>query len=388
MSQFDLNIENYKREELEEIFDLKKNYSEIDIEKSETILKDKVKKDRTVDNDTRIKTISFLQQIKDILLKTAINSDSKFSLIANLNTDLKGSDVVDAGNNFVIEKPQTAYEMSYPSEFFPGVINPLKKRTLRQNLNIDTRFRNNYSQTSSSNFHFDLPNRFAKIVSMELTAFEFPNIYYTISHKLGNNFFSVIFQNATEVITIPDGDYTDTSLILALNNYVTANSIPLVFSSTNANNLIISLSPGSLYSEFALDFYGNQDNIPLPLKLGWIMGFRNKSYADEDSYTGEGLIDLSGPKYVYLVIDDFNNNVNNGFFSAFNSSVLNKNILARLSLANNLLTPNIISSTRQYFGPVDIQKLQVQLLDEYGRVLEVNNMDYSFCLSLSVIYDL
>jgi hypothetical protein len=49
---------------------------------------------------------------------------------------------------------------------------------------------------------------------------------------------------------------------------------------------------------------------------------------------------------------------------------------------------NVITTPRQYFGQVDIQKLQVQLLDEYGRILDLSNMDYSFCLSFQTIYDL
>ena len=97
---------------------------------------------------------------------------------------------------------------------------------------------------------------------------------------------------------------------------------------------------------------------------------------------------------MYLVVDDFNNNVNNNFYSAFNSSLLNKNILARISLQpsafptivqNNL---NLLTNPREYFGPIHIQKMQIQLLDEYGRVIDLNNMDYSFCLTMQSIYDL
>jgi hypothetical protein len=94
------------------------------------------------------------------------------------------------------------------------------------------------------------------------------------------------------------------------------------------------------------------------------------------------------------VVDDFNNNVNDGFYGAFTSSILNKNILARISLQSgvfNFLSQNnlnLITTPRQYFGPVDIQKLQIQLLDEYGRILNLNNMDYSFCLSFQTVYDL
>jgi hypothetical protein len=124
------------------------------------------------------------------------------------------------------------------------------------------------------------------------------------------------------------------------------------------------------------------------------MGFREGYYENNVSYISEGIIDFVGTKYIYLVIDDFNNSVNDGFYGAFTSSLLNKNILARISLQGSVFSVftqnnfNLITTPRQYFGPVDIQKLQIQLLDEYGRILNLNNMDYSFCLSFQTIYDL
>ena len=86
--------------------------------------------------------------------------------------------------------------------------------------------------------------------------------------------------------------------------------------------------------------------------------------------------------------------VNNNFYSAFNSSILNKNILARISLQanpfnvlqqNNL---NIVTTPREYFGPINLQIMNIQLLDEYGRILDLNNMDFSFCITLTTVYDL
>ena len=44
---------------------------------------------------------------------------------------------------------------------------------------------------------------------------------------------------------------------------------------------------------------------------------------------------------------------------------------------------DMVNKTRNFFGPVDIQKLHIQLLDEYGRNLNMNNMDYSFCLDFT-----
>jgi hypothetical protein len=146
---------------------------------------------------------------------------------------------------------------------------------------------------------------------------------------------------------------------------------------------------------FQADRFGNDDrNTPLPLKFGWILGFRNGIYINNLNYVTEGLLDLTGSKYLYLVIDDYNNSVNNSFYSAFNSSILNKNILARISLQANTFNIlqqnnlNILTTPREYFGPVNIQTMNIQLLDEYGRVVDLNNMDFSFCLTLTTVYDL
>jgi hypothetical protein len=78
----------------------------------------------------------------------------------------------------------------------------------------------------------------------------------------------------------------------------------------------------------------------------------------------------------------------------FNSSLLNKNILARISLQSgtfNILLQNnlnLITPEREYFGPVNINNFTVQLLDSYGRIVDLNNMDFSFCLTLTRVYDI
>ena len=56
-----------------------------------------------------------------------------------------------------------------------------------------------------------------------------------------------------------------------------------------------------------------------------------------------------------------------------------------IQITNNL---NIVTTPREYFGPVNIKNINIQLLDEYGRVLDINNMDYSFCLTLITAYDI
>ena len=76
--------------------------------------------------------------------------------------------------------------------------------------------------------------------------------------------------------------------------------------------------------------------------------------------------------------------------SVFNSSILNKNILARISLKTpafhilNETGMHLVTEPRKYLGPVNISSFNVQILDEFGRVLNINNMDYSFCLNFEI----
>jgi len=414
-SNFDLNIQNYTLKEFEDIFELSNNYDESIVEIQETKLRQNILNDINIIPITKKNTLSFITQVKNILIdNTKKNSNQQINVNynldnTNLDKNLHQSKIIDAGSTNIIQQQQTPYGNTMPSDFFKGSINPLEKRILKKNINIDTRFRNNYYTSPASNFYIDLPLRLNEVVSMQLSALEFPNTLYVISKTFGNNFFTLeIPDNDSQLVTIPDGNYD----YIALQNYINAfltnlsnsySNIQFIadINTPNASGplagsgkmIVTGTEPFSI--NFLTDRDGNDDRInPLPLKLGWLMGFRQGYYENALNYVSEGVINLLGPSYVYLVVDDFNNSVNDGFYAAFSSSILNKNILARISLEGSVFNYlskdnfNLMTGSRQYFGPVDIQKLQIQLLDEYGRILYLNNMDYSFCLTFQTIYNL
>ena len=429
-TNFDLNIGNYSKSELEEILELPTNYDENVIQMKETKLRQNIMSDLSVPASIKTKTLGFITNIKNALIINIQKNSSANNLklgskigdlaktyqnVYNLDKSLDKSDITDAGSTFIIKQPPTPYGQSSPSEFYQGTINPLNKRILRQNINIDTRFRENYYATQASNFHLDLPIRLTQVVSLQLSALELPSTFYTVSKLFGNNFFVISLPNTLPVIeplivTLPDGNYTYLTLQNYINTFLLTAPVgykdiqfladvntPGGNGSGGTGKMIVGSLNGDI--DFSLNFqtdrFGNNDRqTPLPLKLGWLMGFRSGYYENNLTYVSEGLIDMIGIRYIYLVIDDFNNNVSDGFYGAFTSSLLNKNILARITLQGsvfNIITQNnliLVTTARQYFGPVDIQKMQIQLLDEYGRILDLNNMDYSFCLSFQTIYDL
>ena len=425
-STFDLNIQNYTIKELEEVIELPDNYDESIIELQVTKLRNNISMDKGILETTKIKTLNFVDNAEEVLKKhfnkqtpltngiTKLNET--YEKIYHLDNGLKKSELMNDGDTTIIKRPANSYGESMPSEFHEGVINPLKKRILRQNINIDTRFRENYYVTTSSNFNVDLPIKLSNVVSLQLSAFEFPNTLYVISHVFSNNFFVLEISGKTPlIVTIPDGNYDFLSLQNYLNNFLSTNAdysdiqflidqgTPLgTGGSAGSGKMVVGSTTGTLNFSinFVTDQYGNEDKqTPLALKFGWLIGFRNGYYkntntSEPTTYISEGIVDLIGPRYIYLVVDDFNNNMLDGFYGTFTSSILNKNILARISLRGsvfNIISQdnfNLITTPRQYFGPVDIQKLQIQLLDEYGRILNLNNMDYSFCLTFKTIYDL
>jgi len=145
--------------------------------------------------------------------------------------------------------------------------------------------------------------------------------------------------------------------------------------------------------------------------IGWMLGFRKAFYQessvdnddcnDEDDdddeeeeevvsniFYAEALVDLNPLKYIFLSVDDYNNNVNKTFDSAFNESILNNNVLARINNSTPPMPSQIITTPREYFGPVNINAIQIQLLNSFGQVIHSLSADYSFCLAFQIIYDI
>ena len=152
---------------------------------------------------------------------------------------------------------------------------------------------------------------------------------------------------------------------------------------------------------FGVDTQGNiATNQPLPFYLGWSLGYRNNIYSSgpgqkngssvilPSATVSEGLCYVKGPQYIFVAIDDYNNNVNNYYVSAYSESINNKNIISKINTSRPYDEETIlqVNRTRNYFGPVNIEKLRITLYDEYGRIINLNNMDWSCSLSFECMY--
>jgi len=339
----------------------------------------------------------------------------------------------------------------------PGTLNPIQYTTIKRAVNIDSRFRPDYYKTSSSDQRLSLPYKFENVINMRLASIELPLTYYTISESYGNNTFVVdwapdtsgIYQNSVQ-IKIPDGNYStvytdrlDMSSIEAIINAQLQNPNQKILKGTEpivldaSFNLRYTVDSNSGRSIFAVDISGVTDlsNVvisgynsfriimgvgtdgstdvtePLPFFLGWNLGYRLNVYESgpgkvispgniilPPAIVSEGICYIKGPQYMFVAVDDYNNNVNNYFVSAYADSINSKNILARLNLSSVLQSNGIyqtgeddgfstqVNRSRNYFGPVNIERLRITLYDEYGRIINLNNMDWSCALMFECMY--
>jgi hypothetical protein len=146
----------------------------------------------------------------------------------------------------LIERPTTTYVNTFASEYYAGTLNPLATRTIKRCLTIDTRFRDNFYSTQSSDFTFQLPLKLNKVVSMQMSSVEIPIAFYGISKSFGNNYIwieisyeaSNVVITTNQVFTIPEGNYNAADFISALNAAI----CPLNAdgSLVNPNNMFVS----------------------------------------------------------------------------------------------------------------------------------------------------
>ena len=423
-------------------------------------------------------------------------------------------------------------------------LNPNLKNTTNRIINIDSQYRQSNSINSlSTDFTMDLSESILNVISLRLYSYQIPYTWYTFDIQYSNTCFWITFISADGTpillpvtntftgattlqagipISIESGNYTAASattpgsLAYAITNAFTSagfsgfdDTHPLITVNQVNNKLTLSLygltyinpidnSHHTIDNSTIITFFDptaelvctNTCAMPLAINqtLGWLMGFRLPfENVNTNGNTGAAVLDLYGPKYLILVIDDYNqNHINNGLIGITEySNVLklpsyyspdlpyrcipadptgsnlynNTQILANDENAGTLLmdkynatyesiaqvlpsAPRTLTQTqiytineilknngktsnnkltspttpdtfaiipikhgglktgdvivefggtlqenkRVYFGPVNIERLHVKLLDDKGNVLNLNGADWSITIISENLY--
>jgi hypothetical protein len=472
---FDLNINNYSVEELEELLTLGHNYRTEDVGYKKDKLCTKIMNDSTLSFDMKAKIGDFFENASKTLCKVIRSSkknshkgdddddddddkDDKDDNAQNFK-DLKNT-MMRNTNNLIISDPYSAHNKvptkagksinSYGAD--RGVINPISTNTILKGVSIDSRFRENYYTTKSTELSITLPFRLENVVSYRVVGITLPLSFYNISQAYGNNVIRiVVYSNATPPVPyeydliLPDGCYNSTeiavyssSIEVVINNLLINdpnslnNQSPFNGSTTllGLRYIVDRTSGRSIFAQdtsilgtvpYHFEIITNVGlNITtntvkesfdrtLMLRLGWVLGYRAAKYSSSNpttspstygSIVSEGICFTKFPLYGYLSIDDFNKNSNDYFVSVFANSISVPNIISRVNFtqffqsvgafqaAQGESTSNSINREKRFFGPVTIKKLKITIYDDLGRVLDLNNMDWALELSFECVYSM
>jgi len=357
--------------------------------------------------------------------------------------------VIQQGSNFIIENPDQIIGKSAKIENGrmgletksapPGYMNPINVRTITQAISIDSRFRPNYYSSKSTNFDVVLPAIQKNVISMRVASIEMPITYYAVSRSNGNSTCLIIDLSNNGngwLLTLPDGNYeqawaknSNAANIETSMNYAIINADPVTI---NANGIttpnpsgatltaadlafnidhisgrcfFTAIAGGKLNTQgfiirFNVDNDGNlNQDANIQMRLGWQLGFRGAEYVAKPKCVSEGICLVCGPRYGFISIDDHQKNTGPSHIVTYANSVLQDNIITRINLAELQADFGVyqcssdpglstqLNRTREYFGPVDIQRLHIALYDEFGRVIDLNNMDWSLTLAFELLYN-
>ena len=280
-----------------------------------------------------------------------------------------------------------------------NVVKPTKKKIV----NIDTRFSDDYiyPKTGFNNINtytFTLPEKINEVKSIHVSSVEIPMSFYNISAALGNSFFTLNANSGSKkIIQLDDGNYPDlSSVFVNLQSKLNANGVDIsvnILPKTSYTTL--KNGPAAYEIDFNTDICGNSDKYNFRSKLGWLLGYRDPSFSlvSSTSYTSPSAANINTVRYLYLVVDEFSNSFPNSFVSPMNNYIMNKKILARISIDSrnhpygsgvlgNEYNGFLITDTRNYHGKVDIQRLGIQLVNEFGIPINLNGLDFSFVLEI------
>ena len=276
-----------------------------------------------------------------------------------------------------------------------GVSKPLKEKIV----NIDTKYRTDYDYRSYASANMVFGEKLSEVRSMEIVSVDIPITFYNIfenndCQQTGNNYLRIKNGGTSKILTMTPNYYTDISFVAEINNQLQNLSLSTDISYSIVNNKSFFKSKVSTYSLATnVDMCGNVYDSNIQNNLGWVMGFRDTSYnLTTSGIASECILNLKTPRHLFLALNEFSQGNSNSFVSPLEKTNQSKNIIAKIcipptvkfgdTLCVNKANGLLVSEVRKYLEKVNIQRMNLQLLDDAGRVIQLNGADFSLCLKL------
>lgn len=401
--------------------------------------------------------------------------------------------VLQGNRHMPTKREKLGVNETYQVPVTQGTLNPNLKNTVTRLVNIDSQYRqiitpnseNHLGTASPTNYTVDLTENLTNVLSIKLNSIQIPYAWYALDYTSGTN---VLFYKLTTDATytpfvVPPGNYTPQQLQAYMTGQAPFNGTPFTIAyNANSGKMTITNASGNDYD---LLFFDPTYNIPvtpavmtpeindaiaaskLNSNLGWLMGYRGTNQVPpvpnqllytipaNNAIVSEALADTYGPKYLLLVLDDYNqNHLNKGLVNiatndtrlslpsyfnpglavicdasdtptyvqsaprqltqaqlyTINTIIQDRNntttdrytgptttdVLALIPLKTYSLMPGqpyvefgsaLQTNERVYFGPVNIERMKVQLIDDKGNILNMHGTDWCFTIVSTHLYE-
>jgi hypothetical protein len=261
--------------------------------------------------------------------------------------------------------------------------------------NIDSRFRDIDSYKNPGLFTYKLNEPIKNISYIRLSSIELPTVFYTFLKDYNNISFQIITNdNIKHTIIIEEGNYDSGSIISQIQssldiineNYGTTLSI-----AWNSLNYKVTFTNTT---KFTLIFDNDNNHRSLGDRLGFRLDNTNYLAVNQNTqfstnlnmdlyyWTGETFLDITKDDYIFLRINDY---------GVIYNDVRNNTLLAKVILYDQQFIidtgANFLTKAFNFKQPINISKLEIELVNALGQTINMNLINYSLTLEFGRIYD-
>jgi len=352
MDETDFDIENYDIEELAAILKI----SNFPINESKVVervmeLENKFTDERYINFFKKAgkKLIEKFNQFNEETWKNAYKKDTsegarvlqeQYQELTQEEQENKYNQLLEQNHVIIGKEKKTLIQNIQTKDITQGEKNPLYRREIKRIINFDSHYREILDPDSvpcpdiskntskrlytSTNYTVDLNEPLTNVIDIVLKDVNIPHHWYVFDKDYGTTQFIIdVSGGATKTITIDDGDYLQDDLITEINSKILT-TLPAEEISFSYKSSIGRLTITNKHTEdITITWYPMVESIDscsentgsggrANYNLGWLLGFHEdtsiKILKGGGTVTAGSIINVTGPNYFLLTLDDFNNN--------------------------------------------------------------------------------
>jgi hypothetical protein len=256
-------------------------------------------------------------------------------------------------------------------------------------VSVDSRFADNVF-CGAADFSIRLPTPLRNVQRVAIASAEVPLVEYLFSAAHGNlNFTIKRGVDAAVTSSLPAGNYTGADLIAALEDALNAATTGGFVVTHSAVTGLLTIENPAVPS---FEFTSVSSNADIAARrthwgLGYYLGFRTKStlVAGPSGLTGTAPLMIQPTPYYLIQVGIPEPMDSLLHLTGCSSSVA---AMAKLVLRNNVYVLQFVDNSDRirkeftFLSPVNVSQLRVKLVDPYGTLVDLRDMDWSLTFEL------